>query len=225
MNQHRYTSGQYMSLEELQRWLRDDLFDQVNSVIFQRETFKSWNDMMEIASVKPRTSGFRIWVDYNYIQALAVAIRRICDEGRYSDQTASFHQFLKKVGEYAHNEGIPNMPQEAREDRKLLKEKSKRISQYANKYIAHLDQDRRDWYTEHGRVTLGEFHNAVETIVDMYRRWFGKICSTYLEIPFRTPWEFTFSDPWITTDQAAAIVARRDAEGASRSSAHVVPRK
>lgn len=221
MRRENSTPTNHISLKELQEWLEQDLFEQVNRIVHQRETFKSWNDIREFAPAEVRKSGFGTWVDYNYIQALAVAIRRLCDDGRQATRSSSLYQFLVKVGEYAHDQGLVELSKQAREDRKSLKKRTKKIKLYINSYIAHLDKERRDSYQAQGPVTLEDLHNTADEIWRIYRRWFREICNTHLAAPFRNPWEVVFTYPWITKDQASKIVARRNVEGVSQSSGYV----
>lgn len=81
------TSGDIMDpsdwLQRWREWLEGDLFQEVHELVRQREVFKSWNEIAEVASPESKTRGlFHAWVNHNYIDSLAMGVRRAQSTGR-----------------------------------------------------------------------------------------------------------------------------------------------
>ncbi len=79
-------------LKHWREWLDGDLFEYMNKMLYQREVFRSWNEIVGEASYPPNVSGlFNVWVNVNYLDSLSVTIRALCD--RRTD-TTSLWRFL-----------------------------------------------------------------------------------------------------------------------------------
>lgn len=214
----RETTDSLKKLEKWKVWLEGDLTQQINRIMHQRETFKSWNDIVEVAAAGSKSSGlFHTWVNYNYIQALTIAIRRMHDK---DTRSMSLRCLLIDIKSHPSvlsrnwresklsDRGEYNLPELIDMEIVKLDNSSEQVKPYATKYVAHLDGDRESIE----RPNLGELHKAADLLYEVYHRWYELICQVVLLSPSRRPWEQIFTVPWITVPQAEVIVGRRKAE-------------
>lgn len=223
-------------LEDWREWLEGDLFQQVHEILQQRLVFKSWNEIVDVAATDSKTPGlFHAWVNHNYIAALAVGVRRMCDR---DTRTRSLVRLLEEIKEHAPEltrewwmgrwwppDDEPSEPYLAQFDElssggdhvdpavvqadlDRLTEVSGVIREYVNKFVAHLDGDR----ARVGPVTLGELHEAADTVYEVFHRWYELVTNVTLTVPAIEHWETVLTRPWITEEQAFAIFERRRAE-------------
>lgn len=86
-------------LDDWSEWLEDDLFQQVHQLVRQREVFKSWNEIVDVAVPESKTRGlFHAWVNCNYVTSLAVGVRRMCDQ---DTRTRSLVRLLNEIEDHA----------------------------------------------------------------------------------------------------------------------------
>ena len=65
-------------LERWRKWLEDDLFQEIHQLVRQREVLKSWNEIVDVASLESKRHGlFHAWVNHNYIDSLVMGVRRM----------------------------------------------------------------------------------------------------------------------------------------------------
>lgn len=223
-------------LDDWSEWLKDDLFQQVHQLVQQREVFKSWNEIVDVAAPESKTRGlFHAWVNHNYVTSLAVGVRRMCDQ---DTRTRSLVRLLSEIEENAaeltrdwwagrwwpegddppdrYLDGFNELssggdhvdPAVVRADLEKLADACKVVKGYVDKHVAHIDGDRQSL----GPVTLGDVHTAADTVYEVFHRWYQLVTNTVLTVALVEPWEHGFTVPWITDDEASEIIARREAE-------------
>lgn len=219
-------------LPKWSEWLNEDLWQDVHGLIQRYHVFLSWNAILGVASEESRTPGtFHAWTTRNYLEALAVALRRLTDNRR---GTVSLERLLMEVEQDAPqltrdwyvgraadydreiaerwfaNLAEPNGAHVDRgqpaADRRLMAEAVAAVKTYVDQHLAHLDSDRSST-----GPTIGQAHAAVATIYRIYRKWFVVLTNSSVGPLMSPPWEGVFTVPWITTDDAVAI-ANRTAE-------------
>lgn len=182
--------------------------------------------MVDIASPESKTRGlFHAWVNYNYFTSLAVGIRRLCDpdsrtrslvrllteiEEHVAELTGDWRvgrrsraggepseRYLKEFDELS-SEGEHVDPALVRKDLEELHKALEAVKPYVNKYVAHLDADRKSF----GSVKLGELHAAVDRVYQVFHCWYQLVSNVILTAPLVEPWEHGFTVAWITEDQA-----------------------
>lgn len=85
------------SVRRWQEWLEGDLFQAVHGLVQLRDVFLGYNDLLGRLPERARTPGlFHSWTTHNYVNAMALGVRRMCDE---DPRTASLARLLTELAE------------------------------------------------------------------------------------------------------------------------------
>lgn len=227
-------------IKQWRLWLKGDLSQQIDHIIYQRSAYKSWSEIVEKADIN---SGlFGELVNINYVTSLAVPIRRMYDKGN-KKKTRSLWRLLTDIRENIHlltdewwairysasslksylgddhfNKYLQSFnniscraeyldPEIVNEDKMRLEKVAKKVQPYVNKYIAHLDADRKS-----SGLTVGGLHDAADLVCEVFYRWNYYICGVNPSVPSVGAWENAFTNSWITKEQAFVIANRRGVE-------------
>lgn len=210
-------------IKQWRLWLKGDLSQQIDHIIYQRSAYKSWSEIVEKADINSGLFGELI--NINYLTSLAVSIRRMYDKGN-KKKTRSLWRLLTDIRENInlltgddhfkqYLQRFNDISCETRyldteivdKDKIILDQVAKKVKPYVDKYIAHLDADRKS-----SGLTVGGLHDAADLVCEVFYRWNYYICGLNPSVPSVGAWENAFTKSWITKEQAFVIANRRGAE-------------
>lgn len=223
-----------MKLSEWAAWLEGDLWTEVHGLVRRHEVFRSWNEILDIATQESKSNGlFHAWVADNYVQALAAGIRRISEDSRRSRSLVRFLRDVERNNDVLTREwwlsrwslGDPSAAYVeqfdrvadghdrisravVQRDREAVTQACDRVKGYVDAYVAHLDRHR-------SAVTMpkfGDAHSAVATVYAVFHKWYQWIVNVSLGVPLVEYWEHVLATPWITENQADQVYQRRNGE-------------
>ena len=118
-------------LTHWREWLDGDLKQHMFRILFSREVFRSWNDMLDITEHPVSVSwAFHAWVVNNYLTALSVSVRTACDP---SSSAKSLLRFLEDV---KRNPDVLATPVHRATVKKHIREMTE-ISEKVKAYVKH----------------------------------------------------------------------------------------
>lgn len=117
-----------------------------------------------------------------------------------------FKQYLQQFDNISCETGHLD-PKIVDKDKIILDQVAKKVKPYVDKYIAHLDADRKS-----SGLTVGGLHDAADHVCEVFYRWKYLICSINPSVPLIGLWENAFTEPWITKKQALVIANQRGTE-------------
>ena len=205
----------------LRAWLQE-LQGPIWGMLNSREVFRSWNELVGAAEWPEHTNGYFIeWVNRNYLRSLMVTIRAMNDERR---DTRSLRRLLQNI----RKRPLPNMATDRIDDCiDLLTNVSEAVHEHVNVQIAHYNPSK----AEDLGLTYGHIHEAADTICRIYQDLHTIIDDATVIPPSvadsspYSPWEFLFTEAWVTHDKAYDIAQRRlDEWQRLTPSVHMSPR-
>ena len=191
--------------DELREWLQE-LQGPIWGMLNSREVFRSWNELVGAAEWPEHTNGyFMEWVNRNYLRSVMVTIRAMNDDRR---DTRSLRRFLRNIKKRP----LPNMATERIDNcLNLLTNVAATVKQHVDENIAHYNPSK----AEDLALTYGHIHEAADTICRIYQDLHTIIDDATVVPPSvadsspYSPWEFLFTEAWVTHDQAHDIAQRR----------------
>ena len=217
------------------RWVDEDLWRDIHDgLVVRYHIFLGWNAVLETADDGTRApSTFYGWVIRNYLESLAVALRRVTDDTKDS-RPVSFVRLLRDIEHNSHElthdwfvsrsdpsdtplaekrfrdlsvEGTDHLdPSIAARDRKVVVASVAEVKTYVDTYLAHLDSQRAPT-----GPTVAQAHAAVAAIYRAYRDWHLILTGVEIGPLISIPWEHMFTRAWLTNEQAIEI-ARQTAD-------------
>ena len=191
--------------DELREWLQE-LQGPIWGMLNSREVFRSWNELVGAAEWPEHTNGYFIeWVNRNYLRSVMVTIRAMNDNRRC---TRSLRRFLLDIKKRP----LANMATD-RIDNCIVRltEVAETVHKHVNEQVAHYNPSK----AEDLGLTYGDIHDAADTICRIYQDLYTIIDDAAVVPPSvadsspYSPWEFLFTEAWVTHDQAHAIAQRR----------------
>ena len=204
-------------------WFQE-LQNPIWGMLTSREIFRSWKEVVRAAEPEwpEHTNGYFIeWVTRNYLESLMVTIRTMNDRRKGVRSLRRFLQYIKK-------HPLPNVPPDRIDDCfDLLTKVSENVHNHVDVQIAHYNPSK----AEDLGLTYGHIHEAADTICDIYQDLYTIIDDATVVPPSvadsapYAPWEFLFTETWITRDTACEIAQRRLNEWQTLvPSVHWIPR-
>ena len=189
----------------LREWLQE-LRGPIWGMLNSREVFRSWNELVGAAEWPKHTNGyFNEWVNRNYFISLMVAIRAMNDKRK---DTRSLRRLLQDIK----RRPLPNMATDRVDDYiDLLTKVTEAVHKHVNVQIAHYNPSK----VEDLGLTYGHIHEAADTICSIYQDLYTIIDDATVVPPSVAdsspyyPWEFLFTEAWVTHAEAYNIAQRR----------------
>lgn len=129
----------------------------------------------------------------------ASSLKSYLDDDHFKQYLQEFNDFSCEIGHLD--------PKIVDKDKIILDQVAKKVKPYVDKYIAHLDADRKS-----SGLTVRGLHDAADLVCEVYYRWKYLICSVNPSVPSVGAWENAFTESWITKEQALVIADRRGDE-------------
>ncbi|GEM_PF-4721217 len=191
--------------DDLRKWMQE-LQGPIWGMLNSREVFRSWNELVGAAEWPEHTNGYFIeWVNRNYFRSVMVTIRAMNDEDR---RTRSLRRLLLCI----QKRPLANMATDRIDDcLDRLTNVSETVHKHATLLIVHYNPSK----AEDLDLTYRDIHEAADTICRIYQDLHTIIDDATVVPPSvadsspYSPWEFLFTEAWVTHDQAHAIAQRR----------------
>ena len=191
--------------DELREWLQE-LQGPIWGMLNSREIFRSWNELVGAAEWPEHTNGYFIeWVNRNYLRSVMVTIRAMNDNRKDTRSLGRLLQNIKK-------RPLANMATDRIDNcLDLLTNVSETVKKYVDENIAHYNPSK----AEDLDLTYGDIHEAADTICRIYQDLHMIIDDATVVPPSVAdsspyfPWEFLFTEAWVTHDKAHDIAQRR----------------
>lgn len=192
----------------------DELRNEIVDLATDRDIY--WKVQHEVIQKNARllitTSAFFDMLNNSYAHATAVRVRRLVDQ---RSRTLSLRRLIQDLGRCPELFLEKFSKEDLRADMALLDATCKKVKCYVDQFVAHHDRNGSAAIPTHK-----ELNEAVDTIVSVYRRYYGLLKNTDIDPLLHYVVEplaiFTF--PWVnaSTDQkhasaySAFSVAPRD---------------
>ncbi|MEX2554390.1 MAG: hypothetical protein WEB06_02025 [Actinomycetota bacterium] len=207
---------------EWRDWLEDGPIykDVVNGILVIRQVWNGYRHVLKSAPPEAKqVATFHEWLNHNYGQAIAAAVRRqnelrenVHSLARLLDLASRFPRVLSRErfirlrpsgSEQAEGERFDEIngvgydfldPTIPATDLEHMRARTEKVRTWFNKSVAHYDR-KRDRFVDD--MTFDELHAAADTVVDTYVRWREILCCSTMATQLGlNPWETIFRVPW-----------------------------
>lgn len=207
-------------LEKWQRWIREDLFQDIVGLFYERTMYRQyWNIVVDAPDVVRSGPQFHSWVRHNYARAVALGLRRQVDQRRdvvslrrlmielaaasegvtrewYVDMAGPDEFLQKRARESFDRWGQDHVERRTvRQDIDRLVEVTSPAVQWVDSTVAHLGANRKELEIS---LKFTDLHEAVDVVVELYKSYSTLLTGAYpaVEQLAVDPWEHIFEVAW-----------------------------